>query len=488
MRKTILLIVFLIVCTRAFAVYDVNENCKNAWMLMMDLRIDEAKQLLAREIKTNPSNYYAYYLEQTCDGYGLLINSDKADFERFEGNYEKKRDIMDDHDVDSPYYLSCAAEMELQVCFFGVIHGSQWSAFSKGYSAYKSTYRNLSKFPDFEPSRKLDGFFNVALANMPSFIKWLIDFFGVSSDIDYGFRVLNEDYLSQKQVRGLNAEAALFIILAAHINRTPEKAYEFSKSLDPSISKAYIFQYFKANLAYRTGRNEEALSGLKQIVDRPGPYAELTYNYLMGKILLRKLDPGARKFIQYYLENSRKMEYKREMNYNLALSHLISGDRDKYREYCKTVLNTGTDINEQDNEAKYDAKLDYPPDVNLVKARLQLNGGYNAGFLICIQQYLANNDGSFVHNLEYEFLQARYDASQSNIQAAIRGFEKVIETGKDKDYYFASEAALRLGDIYREKGQVEQARKSYEVCLKLVESDYYEYISNKANKGLTSLD
>lgn len=487
MKKILFLFILFILSSRAVAVYDVNENCKKAWMLLMDLKITGAKDLLAQEKRIHPDNYYAYYLEQTCDAYTLLINSDLADFERFEKNYELKREIMDGHDEDSPYYLSCAAEMELQVCIFGVIHGSKWGAFSKGYAAYKDTYRNLESFPGFLPSLKLAGFFKVAIANMPPFVKWLVDFFGVDYDIDEGFRVLNENYQGQKNVMGLNAESALFIILAAQINKTPEKVYEFSRSFDSSFSQAYIFQYFKANLAYRTGRNEEALKDLQQIKDPAKPYAELSYNYMMGKILFRKLDPGANVFMLKYLGNLRKEEYRKEMNYSLALYYLMNGDRQKYLDYRKIALNTGTDINERDHEALYELNLDYEPDVNLIKARLQLDGGYSDGFMRYVQQYLASNDGAFAHNLEYQFLIARYDASQSNLTAAIQGFEKVIETGKDKDYYFASEAALRLGDIYRSKGQKDLAKQYYELSLKLFDSDYFEYISDKANKGLTSL-
>lgn len=487
MRKTYLLIVLVILSIRSFAVYDVNENCKKAWMLLMDLRIDEAKRLLVQENRLNPDNYYAYYLDQTCDAYGLLINSDKADYEKFVEDYDRKREIMDGHDEDSPYYLACAAEMELQVCIFGVIHGSQWSAYMKGYSAYKDTYSNLDRFPDFKPSLKLDGFFNVALANMPPFAKWLIGFFGVSANIDYGFRVLRENYNTQKDVMGLNAESALFIFLAATINKTPEMVYDFSRSLDNSIANAFIFQYFRANTAYRIGRNDEALMDLLQIRNPSEPYAELIYNYMMGKILLRKLDPGSVKYIQKYLGHLKKAEYKKEMNYNLAIYYLINGDRQKYLDYCEIVKNTGTDLNERDHEALYEANLDYKPDVNLIKARLSLYGGYSEEFSYSMKQYLESNDGIFAHKIEYQFLLARYNNVQSNDTAAIQGFLKVIEMGEEEPYYFASEAALRLGNIYKGKGQVQLAKMYYEKSIKLFESNYYEYILSMAKNGLASL-
>ena len=59
--------------------------------------------------------------------------------------------------------------------------------------------------------------------------------------------------------------------------------------------------------------------------------------------------------------------------------------------------------------------------------------------------------------------------------------------GEDKDYYFASEAALRLGNMYRDMGQAGLAKRYYEQSIKLYDSDYYEYILDKAKKGLASL-
>jgi len=487
MRKAFIIITLVVLTARAFAGYEVNENCQKAWMLLMDLRMDEAKKVLAEEIKAHPDNYYAYYLEQTCDAYGLLINSDKADFERFEAGYEKKREIMDGHDEDSPYYLACAAEMELQVCIFGIIHGSRWSAVMKGYQSYKDTYRNLERFPSFRPSMKMDGFFNVALANVPPFVKWVIDFFGVSSDIDKGFRTLHDNYEAQKDVPGINAESALFLILAAKINKSPERVYEFVKSLDSPVADTYIFQYFRANLAYRTGHNEEALKELEQIKEPPPPFADLMYNYLMGKVLLRKLNPGAKDYMVKYLGRLRKEEYHKEINYDIALYYLVNSNRQRYDDYCKIVEEVGTDINERDHEALYEARLDYPPDVNLVKARLLLDGGYSDRFLAIIEQYSKSGDKLLPHQLEYQFLMARYQALQSNFPAAIKGFEKVIELGEDEDYYFACEAALRLGDIYRERGDAGQAKKYYNLSLSLFDNDYFEYIQNKAKKGLDNL-
>jgi len=456
-------------------------------MLLMDLKIDRAKELLAEEIKRNPENYYVHYLDQTCDVFKLIINSSDQEYNTFIENFYKKRKIMDGKDETSPYYLSCYAEMELQVAVFSVMHGSQFNGVKKGYAAYKDVYRNLKKYPQFKSNWKLDGFFNVAIANLPPFVKWAATAFGVKVDMNKGFKTLFENYQSQKNIPGINAESALYIILAAKINKTPEMLYDFTKSLDSSIAKTFIHKYFRANIAYWSGKNEEALITLQQTNHSENKYADIIYCYLMGKILLRKLDPRADSFILRYLSHLEEKEYLKEMNYNLALFYLINGDRLKYDKYCEIVRKQGMDMNERDREALYDANLDYSPDVNLVKARLLLEGGYYEGFIKAIKSFETSHAKVLAYEIEYHFLKGRYEVIRKNINIGVAEFRKVIELGEKQDYYFASEASLRLGMIYQEMGKKEFAKECYKKSIKLYKSDYYEYIEDKASKALKSL-
>jgi len=488
MTKIILtFIIIFSLSQRAIAIYDVNENCKSAWMLLMDLEIEKAKDLLAEEIKINPENYYAYYLDQTCDAYKMIINSGEKEYETFLDNYYQKREIMDEKNEDSPYYLACYSEMELHVAIFNIINGSNLSGLKKGYSAYKKAYRNLDKFPDFKPNLKLDGFFNVAISNLPPFVKWAASFFGVSADIDYGFKLLNDNYELQKNIKGINAESALFVILAAKINKTPERVYDFTKSLDSSISQTFIHQYFRANIAYRIGKNDEALMTMEQIDMNKHAFADVIYSYLMGKILLRKLDYNTAYYLSRYLSYLEKKEYVKEISYNLALHYLINDNRLKYLEYCEIVRNEGMDMNERDREALYDASLDYIPDVNLVRARLLLDGGYIYEFEIAMKAYEESKGELLAYKLEYLFLKARFEALMKHNKMAIEAFIKVIEMGKYEDYYFASEAALRLGNIYKEIGKTELAEEYYDKSIKLCRNNYYEYIEDKAVKARNNL-
>ncbi len=467
--------------------YDVNTRCREAWILLMDMDIDGARDLLAQEINENPKNYYAYYLDQTCEAYAMFINSDPDDYERFLDNFEDRRDIMDGHDENSPYYLACYSEMLIQAGLFNILEGDQFSGLRKMYSAYKKVYQNLDKYPDFSMSRKLDGFFNVAIGNLPPFVKSAASVFGVTGDIDGGFKILNENYEDQKDIPGINSEAALFVILTAKINKTPERVYPFVHSLDSSIASTYIHQYFRANVAYRTGHNEEALAVIDQMDTEKNEYTILTSDYLTGKVLMRKLDSNAVFYLNHYLVNHKKEEYYKEIQYYIALYHLFNDDKAAYANHADLVMENGKEMQERDREALYDVSLDYPPSVPLIKAKLLLAGGYidNANDqlnLVDTSQVIFNGQ-----KIEYILLKAGIAGAQDSTDNAISLYQQVLKLGEDEDYYLASEAALRLGQIYARKGMNEKASYYFKKCIKLYNSDYYEYIEDNARKGLQNM-
>ena len=485
MKRSFFLISFIIIIiTNVSASYTVNNRCTKAWTLLMDFNFKDAKKLIAEELSDNPNNYYAYYLDQNCDAYALLMNSNEEMYENFLDNFYERREIMDGKYEDSPYYLSCKSEMELQAGIFNILHGDRLSGLRKAYSSYKNTYRNLEIHPDFKPSLKLDGFFNVAIDNLPPFVKWAVSAFGVKGDADYGNELLFKNYSELKNEKGLNAEAALFVILAAKLDKNPESVYEFTKNLDTSISELFVLKYFKANIAYRTSKNEEALKQLSEINMNDEHEGEILYDYMMGKILLRKLDYNAAHYLSRYINSAKKSEYIKEIHYKLALYYLINNDLTKFKEYKELTKELGGEINERDREAVYDANLDYIPDAKLTKAKLLLQGGYIQEFESEIQSYEAVRNNNPFFDLEYNFLLARAAELKGDTKTALKHYVFVTDKGKDQDYYFASEASLRCGLISEKEGEIEMAEIYYNQCLKLYDSDYYEYIEEKAKKGL----
>jgi len=486
MKKHFLIFLFLL-STVAHSQYQLNENCKNGWMLLMDLKIDEAKRLMEKEISINPTNYYALYLEQTCDAYALYINPSDKEYDIFLDNYDEKREKMDGKFEDSPYYLMCKSTMDLQLGVIKIMNGSTIWGVSKAFSGYKGVYKNLDKHPNFMPSLMLDGFFNIALSNLPPFLKNTISKFGVSSDLGYGVETLKKVYESQKNIKGVNAESSLFRILVAKINKTSEMVYDFTQSYDDNIQNLFLLKYFKANIEYSIGKNDQSLETLSNLPYNNSSYSRLLYNYMMSKALLRKLDNRSGYHSDQYLKQLYKKQYFKEITYNWALNYLLQDNRVKYKELCSIVIDEGSDINERDREAFYDASLDYEPDINLVKARLLIDGEYLNRFKKVIVTYEDHPRKELPYQLEYYFLKGKYAVATKDDIKAKTFFKWIIENGKNEDYYFACESALKLGNIYEKEGDYDNAKKYYSKSESLYKKRYYEYIGAKADKALTRI-
>lgn len=489
MFKNYIFLIFLsFTFTQLKAEYTITPNCSQAWEALLNLNTVTAKSFIDKEIRENPHNYYAYYLAQTCDAFALKINGSDEMYEQFVEDYEYRRAQMDDKDTDSPYYLYCESEMLLQMSVFNVLHGDKFSGVKKGYRAYKKLYENIKLFPDFIFNNKLDGFFNVALSNLPPFVKWAVSTFGISGTAEEGFRLLDEYFDEVKNDPGVNAEAALYILLSYKLNKEPQNAFEFISQQDSSITERRIIKYFYANTAYRSGLNEIAYNSMLKFNPGDMEMDFIAYDYMMGKILLRKLDAKSSLHFERYLDLSVEDNYKKEITYKLALSYLVEGDVEKFILYKDIADDQGEEITERDREASYDCDLDYTPDITLTKSKLLLDGGYFDRFAETILKFNISQTTPLPYQLEFWLLSARYDLSQNNFRSAILSLKKVIEKGEDEDWYFASEAALLLGRYYNQTNNVTEAKKYIDLCLDLYDSDYYEYIEEMAKRELKKID
>lgn len=469
------------------AEYTITENCTKAWEALLNLNTETAKKFIDLEIKKNPENYYAYYLANTRDAFILKVNGSDEKYEQFADDFERRREIMDDKDVESPYYLVCESEMLLQMCIFNVLHGDRLTGVRKGFRSYKKIKENIKLHPDFVQNKKLDGFFNIAISNLPSFVRWAAGAIGVSGDSDKGFRLMHEYFDRVKDDRGINAEAALYVLLSYKLNKEPKKAFDFIRVQDSTINNKRLIKYFYANTAYRSGSNEIAYETMSNFNPDDMELFFLPYDYMMGKILLRDLDPKAGYHFNRYLKLTKKDNYFKEITYKLAVSYFIQGDTKNYNLYKEKACDEGEEITERDREVEYDCQLDYTPDIALVKCKLLLDGGYDERFAELFLKYPYNKNLNIAYRLEYDFLKARYELLLGNNQQAINGFKKIIEAGKDEDLYFASESALRLGLFYRHS-DAEKSANYFEMSLDLYDSDYYEYIEEIAIRELSELE
>jgi hypothetical protein len=480
-------IIFVVSFQTIRAEYKVTEKCTRAWESLFNLDFISARKIIQDELKENPVNYYAYYLDQQIDAYFIMINASQSDYENFEEQYMKRREIMDGKNTESPYYVLCEAEMQLQMGIFNVIFGDKLTGIRRAYSAYKKFYSNQKAYPDFIYNQKIIGMFNIALSNLPPFAAWAAEAFGIDGDYDTGFKIMFDYFDEVKKVKGLNTEAALYIALGYKLNKEPEKAYKFFESVDSTIIDYRLLKYFHGNTAWASGKNTKAIALFSKFNPVGLEIEFLPYNYMMGKILMRSLDKQAETNLLTFLRKTKKDAYIKEINYYLAMYYLMNGDLESFKKYKKIAYEKGGDVTERDRETMYDCQLDYIPNPTLVKCKLLLDGGYLERFNQTMKNFQLMEAKLLPYKLEYYLLMGRYYEAKKNTLSAIDSYKKVIDLGSDSDYYFASEAALRLGMYYENKDK-DQADSYYKISLDLYDSNYYEYIENLASKGMERVD
>jgi len=476
-------LIFLVSFQTLRAEYKVTEKCTQAWEALFNLDFITAHKLVNDELKANPTNYYAYYVEQQIDAYFLMINASQSDYDKFAEEYKLRREKMDGKSTESPYYAMCDAEMQLQMGIMNVMFGDRLTGVRRVYAAYKKFYASQAANPDFLYNLKMIGMFNIALSNLPPFTAWAAGTFGVKGDYDTGFKIMFQYFDDVKKMKGLNTEAALYITLGYKLNKEPEKAYKFLESVDSSIVDYRLLKYFHGNTAWASGNNAKAVALFARFNPADLEIEFLPYNYMMGKIQMRSLDKQAENNLLIFLRKTKKVAYIKEINYYLALYYLMNGNLESFEKYRKIACDKGGDVTERDRETMCDCQLDYVPNPILVKCKLLIDGGYYDRFNQTMKNFQISEARLLPYKLEYYLLMGRYYEAKNNMLSAVDSYKKVISMGSSADYYFASEAALRLGEYYEVKDKA-QAKSYYEISLDLYDSDYYEYIVNLASKGL----
>lgn len=482
------LILLLLQSFTSVAQYEVTSNCLSAWEAIVDLRYNEADSIIKLELAVNPNNYYAYYLDQTAEAFRFMMNMSDSAYEIVNENFEKRMEIMEDKDRDSPYYNACIAEMNLQIGMFNIIYGDRLTGLRKAYKAYRKTYDNIEKFPDFNQSYKLDGIFNVAISNMPPFVGWAVKFFGVSGNFIKGYRIMNDYYINSLEIRGLNAEAALYNILAFKLNKDPQSACKFIGKLPDNIMKYELLKYFKGNVAYRESYNDTAMEIISSIPQVKDGFYFNGYNYMMGKILIRKLDTNCRAYFFEYLKNQKGLQYVKKVNYQITLTYLIEENFDQYHHYKEISKISGNDITERDRETSCDLDLDYELNPSLERAKLLIEGGYIDRAEVELKKL--NNDpvvNTTPYSLQYTFLKGNFELVKHDTARAASYYKQVIDLGKDEDYSFACNDAFKLGLIY-EVSDTDLALKYFNQAIDLWDSDYYENLRDVSKNKIELIE
>jgi hypothetical protein len=491
MIKKALLSIILIssISLHVKANFDFNRNCIKAYQAIFELKLNEAKILIQREKIQNPKNGIPILLDNYIDYFTLLSTENKADYDRLKNLKNVRLSLLEKQDKNSPYYLFAQAEINLQ---WGLLKSRFQDYFSSGLDIKKAhdlLSENESKFPDFLPNKKSAGLIDVIFGSIPANIKGILRTLGLKGNTSNGINTLENltATLPKTPYAFYKDEVVFFLCYIEtdlfHNKSSYTKIINYTNSMsNESLLKAYLQGY----ISEKNGHNDSAISYLLNKPKGSNYLGFATLNYLLGNAKLNRMDSDANIYLINYLKEYNGINFVKDAYLKLAYYYYLRGDNNKYNAFIKMVKTQGNTYDEKDKQALKEAN-DIAPDIDLLKARLLFDGGY---YNKALAQLSSKNSNDFKINrdqIEFYYRLGRIYDETDRSSDAILNYQKAINIGEQTSYYYAANAALKIGNIYESKNDKGKAASFYKQAIAMKNHEYETSIETQAKYGLKRL-
>lgn len=483
--------ILLLVCaqlpSKASFIFDANSAA--AYKAIFDLRLNDARRYIADEKNKNPQNGISILLENYVDYFHLLTSDNKTDYEKFKARRSDRIDALEGNDKSSPYYLFAQAEVYLQWGLLKAKFGDFTSSTMDLRKAQNLLKKNNEKFKDFLPNQKSLALIEVVFGAIPSNLKGIAELIGVRGNISKGVKQLET---FKAQIAGTKysfyEDEVIFLLCfmdidLLHNRDNYEKLNSFLKDMN---DKSRLKTYLQGYVAFKTGHNDAAISYFESM-SASNLYTPMpTVHYLLGNARLCRMDSNATASFINYLTAYKGTNYIKDTYLKLAYHYLLKGDMLGYTNYLKLVRSKGYATDEKDKQALKEAN-DAKPDTDLLRARFYFDGGYYSKALAQLKDKRQNELHLLRDQIELYYRLGRIYDRLNSFNEAIANYQKAINLGKDKPFYFAANSALFSGMLYEQKKDFAKAAQYYNITLKMKDHEYQNSIDTQAKEGLNRI-
>jgi tetratricopeptide (TPR) repeat protein len=493
MRKTIhSFLVCLWIVPAAFAkpVYDFNENCRNAYQWIIELKFKAADSLLNIEQNTRPDNVIPYFIHMKRFFLQTFISEEIPDFMKFKAARTALLKAINDADENtSPYALHFKSETALSYAILKVKFNELISAGYEFRKAYKLSAENINRYPSFLPNFKTAGVMHALVGAVPSGYRWLLSLLGFSGTIDQGMNELDKIYqqsMTDNRLAFLRQEI-LFIngFLKWHLQNRKEEALKMAEEM--SMSDSPLLHFGAASIYMYNGENEKVLQLLENKKTQDDRYRILYLEYLHGIALLYKNDMRTTEHLEQYISGFKGTSFIRSAIQKKGWAALLQGDTAAYLKAMQQIIDARGDFTDEDKQALAEARSKTIPNPQILRSRLLFDGGYfNQAFKI-LASIKPSSLKSEKERVEYIYRLARTYEKLNDHEKAIRYYLETLNLGKNKPWYFAANSALLLGQWYEHNHNPGKASYYYNLCIDMKNHEYENSIEQKAQAGLNRI-
>lgn len=496
MRNFLFILLFIFLAKGVQANFVFSPRCKSAYREMMRFDFDGMRKILSGEKASRPNNKVYDYITSYALFWKAALNENEEEIEKYEDFIEGVIESIEDDPENSPYKNFFLSDIYLRGAYLKAMESSYMSAAYKFNKAYNLAQQNRKEYPDFIPNKKLIGLMNVGIGTIPRKYTWVLNMFNFEGNIAQGLKELEE----LLHITANNHEYSYLMSESLLLYSFTMESFEVSKASEDKLMKVYEWEaikkempsnqfmiFSKASFLKHLKKTDDAIACIESKKTVNGAMHFYYLDFLMGECLLNKLDYSAAKYFKKYATEYHGNSYRRAAYRKWAWTYLLEGTPKKYFKKMAESLKIGNDNRNADAQATKEAKNGNAPNISLLKARLLFDGGY---YELARNMLKKSNGHTFTdrEKVEIWYRYGRIYDEWGNTQYAIMNYERCIKVGRDKDYYFAANAALHLGYIYEKENKKAEAKKQYEDCLDMDFDEYRDGIEQKAKAGLERVE
>ncbi|MDN5200401.1 hypothetical protein QQ008_03490 [Fulvivirgaceae bacterium BMA10] len=451
----------------------------------MKLKLDTGREMLSN-ISDQEKEHVAYLFSQNlADVIEILVTGDPTQYSKYE-QLEKERlnKIREKPDSD-PFKLFGLAEIKLQWAFVKMRFGDELNAGWNILSVNKLIEENRSRFPDFLLNNKTYGTVQIIVGSIPSKYRWILGLFGLKGSVPEGLTTLSK---LQEHQNIFQLEASLIAnMVAVHLLQEDESK-NFEKIFRDHPDNLLV-KYFYSAILMKHAQSEKALTSLRQAETLQKGYLDFYFlDYLRAEIHLQSgnYDQALLHYNQF-IERYQGNNYIKAAYFKIFLCHWLNHEDQLALDKFDLAKEKGEIISDADKYANKLLKRNEYPNRLLMKLRLATDGGYFAKAIQLMHEGEAGKFNNPKDQVEFIYRKARLFHKQNQQDVAIELYKKTIQDSENSPWYFAPNACLQLGHIYKSKDHRGLAIFYFQKALDYNDHEYKSSIDHKAKSALEEL-
>ncbi|WP_162910524.1 tetratricopeptide repeat protein [Hymenobacter oligotrophus] len=464
---------------------ELSATSRRAYAELFKLRIPAARSIIGAELRQQPRHPGTLLVDAAIGFTELAVSQDGS---RYGALIEAQNRCIAALDKLPPTALRDYARAEVrlhqaaaQIMFEHELQGA-WSL----RQAYLQVQQNAKRWPGHLPTQKTLGLCQFLIGSVPEGYRWFLNLLGLPGNTAAGLRHLGN---AAERPNDFQTEAA---ILRGLIRQTYYGADAEAEALTTRLARAQpdnlLFSYLVMSVQKKLHHADQALAAYRArpvgAAYQPVPYL----HHMAADLLLYQGQYAASvRANQQFIKEYRGVHYRKDAWFKMYLAHWLAGNAPAAEQCRRQIAGTGETVVEEDRYAQRFVDDRVPLNPVLTQARLQLDGGYFRPALATLRAFRAAAATPLRDRLEEPYRRARAYHGLGRLDSARLFYTRTIALSGTAPYYFAPQAALQMGYLSQQAGQLAQAKAYFQKALGYHKHEYKTSTDAKAKVALAGL-